>query len=83
MKPLRTGIAAVLSSAALLAGAQALAADDAPHWGYSGKADPSVWAELSDAYKVCGVGVQQSPVDIETSDLIASEPAGLSVKWQA
>lgn len=83
MKFLRTGIVAAFAGAAVLAIPHAFAADDKAHWGYSGKADPSVWAELSDEYKVCGAGVQQSPIDIKTSDTFAAQAAKLSVKWQA
>lgn len=54
--------------------------DDAvPPWGYEGDADPSVWAELSDEFKACGAGHEQSPIDLDVHNLIPStfEPVGL------
>lgn len=41
----------------------------APHtqatcWGYEAENGPDVWAQLSPAYGLCGVGIQQSPIDI-------------------
>lgn len=36
-------------------------------WGYSATNGPDQWAELSPDYQTCGEGVEQSPIDIETS----------------
>lgn len=33
-------------------------------WGYAGEGAPENWARLSDEYRLCGEGVEQSPVDI-------------------
>ena len=33
-------------------------------WGYAGEGAPENWAKLSDEYRLCGEGVEQSPVDI-------------------
>lgn len=37
-------------------------------WGYSGDGAPENWARLSDDYRLCGEGVEQSPVDITGYD---------------
>ena len=50
-------IGAVLSGTAMASG-------DAPHWTYTGESGPEHWAELSPDYVTCGIGVNQSPVDI-------------------
>jgi len=42
----------------------AVAAGDAPHWTYTGETGSKHWAELSPDYVTCGIGVNQSPVDI-------------------
>ena len=33
-------------------------------WGYQGEIGPEHWAKLSPAFRLCGEGLQQSPVDI-------------------
>ncbi|WP_316181273.1 MULTISPECIES: carbonic anhydrase family protein [unclassified Bradyrhizobium] len=43
------------------------AAEGAPHWSYEGATGPANWGDLDAANKVCGVGTQQSPIDIEHS----------------
>lgn len=37
---------------------------EAAHWGYTGAEGPERWGCLSDDYRACSEGVQQSPVDI-------------------
>ena len=83
MKVMTSGMLAAVATAAMLAAPISFAAGDKPHWGYSGKADPSVWGELSDDYKTCSGGVQQSPIDIKKSDALKSPAPKVSVKWQA
>lgn len=41
------------------------------HWSYEGADGPTRWGQLSDAYRECSVGEQQSPVDLP-----ATAPAG-------
>ena len=41
-----------------------LAAGGDVHWTYSGDTGPQHWSELSPDYAACGIGVNQSPVDI-------------------
>lgn len=50
-----------------------------PHWGYEAPVDASVWAELSNEFKTCGTGIEQSPIDIDDDELTPSsfEPVGL------
>jgi carbonic anhydrase len=38
---------------------------DAPHWSYEGETGPAVWGGLDPAWKACGAGQAQSPIDIE------------------
>ena len=37
---------------------------DAITWGYSGPGAPEHWGSLSEEYRACSLGVEQSPVDI-------------------
>ena len=36
----------------------------APQWGYAGAAGPEHWGDLSPAFRVCGIGLQQSPINL-------------------
>ncbi len=38
--------------------------EGADQWSYYGQTGPANWASISDTYSTCGVGKQQSPVDI-------------------
>lgn len=42
-------------------------------WGYTGKEGAEHWAELSDEFKMCGVGKKQSPINIDPN--VESVPA--------
>src|SRR5689334_12199474 len=43
------------------------AASHAPHWSYQGPEDPSHWSKISPDFATCGVGHEQSPIDIVTA----------------
>jgi carbonic anhydrase len=42
-------------------------AAEGAHWSYEGATGPDKWGEIDAASKVCGVGGQQSPIDISGS----------------
>ncbi len=46
----------------------------APHWGYSGQAGPSHWADMDGKFALCGSGKRQSPVDIRDANPQALYP---------
>ena len=37
----------------------------APHWGYQGEGAPEKWGQLSPDFRVCDLGVEQTPVDLK------------------
>jgi len=37
------------------------------HWGYTGHNTPNTWGQLSEKYKECGMGLNQSPINITHS----------------
>ena len=39
-------------------------ADTSPHWTYEGEEGPEHWGDLDPAYKFCGTGKNQSPIDV-------------------
>jgi carbonic anhydrase len=43
---------------------RAMAADQPPAYGYSGADGPEHWGDLSPDWRVCGVGTQQSPINL-------------------
>ena len=54
-----------------------IAKDSNAHWGYTGHEGPASWGELSPKYKICGMGKNQSPINVTTSldaDLAAIAP---------
>ncbi len=71
----------VLSAfAGIFAATTAVASGDAPSWNH-GQADS--WGEISEEYKVCGIGQAQSPIDIPSKQAIEAEPAPLAINWQS
>jgi carbonic anhydrase len=72
----KTTIAVIGVALATVTLASAVAAQHAPHshWAYDGEGGPAHWGALESAYKTCGVGKEQSPIDIrdaKASDLPA------------
>lgn len=55
-------------------------ASAAPHWGY---ADAEHWGELADEFATCGVGEEQSPIDLTRATPMAIEDAQLAYKPSA
>lgn len=55
-------------------------AAEGAHWGYEGAEGPAHWGDLDAANKACGVGSQQSPVDI-VHPIKARLPA-LKIDWR-
>ena len=57
--------AALTSACALLMAPPTLLAGAATaHWSYEGEEGPEHWGELSDDYKMCSEGANQSPIDL-------------------
>ena len=57
----------------LLASPFLFAAEEAPHWSYEGDEGPDHWAEISERYRLCSEGMNQSPINI-TVDVHAGLP---------
>ncbi len=64
-KMLARAIAGVACPVCAVAIGQSLAfASGSAHWGYEGEAGPEHWGGLSADFKVCELGVEQTPIDI-------------------
>jgi carbonic anhydrase len=64
---------ATMAGIAVVVGAVAYAGGEA-HWGYSGHEGPEHWGELSEKFKICEEGKNQSPINI-TGAIEAEFPA--------
>lgn len=58
---------AVLAISGIVVFAQENEHGEAPHWGYEGEVGPEQWGDLNEDWALCGTGVAQSPINIETS----------------
>ena len=50
--------------------------DDTIRWSYSGTSGPSYWGSLSEEYRTCALGDQQSPIDITDYTFCDGPPVG-------
>ena len=55
--------AVTLATAVAVSGGISAADTHAPHWGYD---EAAKWGDLSGDFKVCKIGKEQSPIDIQT-----------------
>ncbi|RWR33882.1 carbonic anhydrase family protein [Sinirhodobacter populi] len=69
--------------AALMAVAGPVSAEEttAPHWSYTGEADPEHWGELAEAWHACTDGSLQSPIDIEDAAAVDADLPDLEVAY--
>jgi carbonic anhydrase len=51
-----------------------------PHWTYEGHGGPEQWGELSPEFKVCGLGVEQSPIDLTKP--IQAKLSDIALDWK-
>ena len=70
---------AVISAVLLLLGST-LIADDDVHWSYTGETGPENWATLSPDFAACGIGLNQSPIDIRMT--VAAELDALQLNYK-
>lgn len=62
-------------AAALFVSACATHTDRGPHWSYTGPSGANRWAELDPAFKTCGTGHEQSPINIDTAQVAPAPDA--------
>ena len=71
----------ILLSLAAFAAVGISVAAEGVHWSYSGATGPEHWAELSEEFAACGIGFNQSPVDI--SDTVATNLDTLNFDYKS
>ncbi|MGB6976633.1 MAG: carbonic anhydrase family protein, partial [Gammaproteobacteria bacterium] len=52
-------------------------------WGYTGDKGPHAWGTLDPAFKACAVGKQQSPININTQEVIPTKNEDLDIDYRA
>jgi carbonic anhydrase len=51
-------------------------------WGYTGDKGPKAWGTLDPAYKACGIGKEQSPIDIVTQHVVPTKKEELDIDYR-
>lgn len=59
-----SGCAFCLAASRVAAAPAHGAADAAPHWSYEGETGAAHWGELQADFKVCSLGLEQTPIDL-------------------
>jgi carbonic anhydrase len=54
----------------------------APHWSYRGDTGPTHWRSLETAFAACGVGREQSPIDIRSTAVQKSDLPAIRFAYQ-
>jgi len=52
------------------------------HWGYEGKGGPDQWGTMKGEYLACGEGSQQSPINIDSGNLISAKVGDIRFNYQ-
>lgn len=54
-----------------------------PHWNYeAGEEGPTHWGDLDVAYSLCSLGEEQSPIDIETEEVVEEPLEDIQFNYQ-
>jgi carbonic anhydrase len=53
------------------------------HWGYTGHGNPAEWGELSEKYRMCKDGQNQSPINIVVSDSKDTDLKDIAFSYKA
>ena len=61
-------------------GASGAAGRSVPHWDYEGAGAPEHWGQLEPGFRVCELGLQQSPIDL--TGPIGSNLGSVRVNWR-
>ncbi|MBI1779735.1 MAG: carbonic anhydrase [Proteobacteria bacterium] len=72
------GLAAALCPLCLGTGRGARAAS--AHWSYEGEAGPEEWGKLDPEFRICGLGKEQSPIDL--AGTVRAELQPPQVEWR-
>ena len=51
-----------------------------PHWSYAGDTGPEHWGELQPDFKVCQLGLEQTPIDLD--DAMKGAPGSIALDYK-
>ncbi len=72
--------AIALATSMAVSGGISAADTHAPHWGYD---EAAKWGDLSGDFKVCKIGKEQSPIDIQTKATVKAKLAPIGFNYKA
>lgn len=52
------------------------------HWGYEGKGGPDQWGAIKKEYLACGEGTQQSPINIDGKNAVATKVGDIAFNYK-
>ena len=52
------------------------------HWSYGGETGPKYWAELNENYDLASEGKNQSPIDLETAEVIYNDLPNIRFEYE-
>ena len=73
----------ISSAAAAVIFAGCGAAHHGPHWSYEGHEGPQHWGELAAEYKMCGMGEEQSPINLTVTKVATDKNLELAYNTSA
>ena len=75
-------VCSLMASACCMGEGKGESKGEAVHWGYVGESGPKHWGELSEDYTACGLGKNQSPINIETDGAVPAKLGPLVLDYR-
>lgn len=72
--------ACCLEAGATIASDKPVAGTEAPHWSYEGDGNPAKWGELQSDFRMCQLGLEQTPIDLASG--IKGDVGSLQYNYQ-
>ena len=72
--------ACCLEAGATIASDKPVAGTEAPHWSYEGDGNPAKWGELQSDFRMCQLGLEQTPIDLASG--IKGDVGSLKYNYQ-
>jgi carbonic anhydrase len=76
-------VTAAVAASLLMLGSTPVAAQEHPHWSYSGPTGPAKWGSLEKEYSACAIGKNESPIDIRDTIAKKTDLPAINFDYQA